>query len=372
MKNHRAIFLLCLSLTACRQVYEPPAVSHPPGYLVVEGFIENNGSDSTWLTLSRTVKLDSSTLVPENDAGVTIEGSDNTSFPLPQVASGRYGSALAALNGNTTYRVRITTTSGKEYTSDYVPLVRNPPIDSISWVRHDDPAHAGIQIYANTHDPLNNTHYYRWSYDECWQFHSTFESHYNYVPGQGVIELLDPNDFTCWKYNSSSNILLGTSSQLAQDVIYEAPVNLIPLNSQQIMVRYSILVRQYALTKDAFTWWQTMQKNTEQIGSIFGVQPSANPGNIHCLSDPSEQVLGYISGGNSRAQRIFITNDQVLPWAYSSGCVEWTTNKQTAESLWNLGYLVYYIEITSGIIHYSWKTCIDCTLTGTNVRPSFW
>ena len=370
MKKNCTILLLLF--TACRRAYDPPAITNPPNYLVVEGFIENNGTDSTYFTLSRTVKVDSSTFTPETGARVFVEGSDNTSYPLNDIGNGRYGAPLFSLNPSTTYRIHIFTNNGKQYASDYVSLISSPPIDSINWVRHDDPAHAGIQIYANTHDPRNNTHYYRWSYDECWQFHTTFESPYNYVPGQGVVAIANLNDWTCWRYNSSSDILLATSSQLAQDVIYEAPINLIPLSSQQIMVRYSILVRQYALTKEAFTWWQTMQKNTEQIGSIFGVQPSASSGNIHCISNPSEQVLGYVSGGNSRAQRIFITNDQVLPWDYNSGCVEWTTNKITVEQLWELGYLVYYVEVNTGIIHYSWKTCIDCTLTGTNVRPSFW
>ena len=173
--------------------------------------------------------------------------------------------------------------------------------------------------------------------------------------------------------SSGVPILLASSTQLAQDVIYKAPVNFIPAGSQQISVRYSILVTQYALTRDAFAWWQTLQKNTELIGSIFGVQPSANPGNIYCISDSSEQVLGYVGGGNTHSQRIFITNDQVLPWDYNSGCIDMVdSGKISINDLWNSGFLPYYIIPASGLIHYSFKTCIDCTLTGTNIRPSFW
>ena len=369
---HRRLTFLLLLLAACRQSYEPPAVAHPPNYLVVEGFIENNGTDSTYFTLSRTVKVDSSTFTPETGAKVYVEGSDNSFFRLTEVGNGRYGAPLTGLGGNTTYRLHIYTNDNKQYASDYVPLVQNPPIDSINWVRYDNDAHQGVGIYANTHDPQNNTHYYRWSYEECWEFHSAFESHYNFVSGQGVVPLLDVTDYYCWKYNNSSNILLGTSTQLSQDVIYEAPVNFIPLNSQQIMMRYSILVTQYALTKEAFAWWQIMQKNTEQIGSIFGVQPSANPGNIHCLSDTSEQVIGYVGGGNTRSQRIFITNDQVQPWNYQTDCNELDTIGVSPTDLWYSGYLVYFIIRGSGRIYFSTKACIDCTLTGTNVRPSFW
>jgi hypothetical protein len=369
-KNYTIILLL--SLAACRQTYEPPIIASPPNYLVVEGFIENNGTDSTVFTLSHTVKLDSNTFTPEPGATVTVEGSDNSAYTLGEMGNGNYGAALTSLNGATTYRLHILTTGGKQYASDYVPLVFDPPIDSINWVRLDNASYQGVRIYTNTHDPQNNTHYYRWKYQECWEFHSPFESAYNYVPGQGVVPLDPITDFVCWRYHNSTDIVLANSTQLAQDVIYEAPVVFLPLNSQQLSVRYSILVTQYALTEDAFSWWQILQKNTEQIGSLFGVQPSANTGNIHCLSDTAEQVLGYVGGGNSRSQRIFITNDQVLPWDYNSGCVTMSTNSENFGDLWTQGYLPYYIIQGSGTTVYAFKVCIDCTLSGTNIRPSFW
>lgn len=375
---YRWLPILLLPLAACKQTYAPPVVADPPVFLVVEGFIENNGTDSTVFTLSYTVKLDSSTFTPAPGATVTVEGSDNSSYPLGEVGNGKYGALLTTLNNSVTYRVHIFTAAGKQYASDYVPLVYNPPIDSISWVRQNNLPYQGIQIYANTHDPQNKTHYYSWKYQECWEFQSAFESYYTYVPGQGVIEDLNVNDFTCWKYNNATDILLANSTQLSSDVIYEAPITLIPLGSQQISIRYSILVTQYALTQDAFDWWQTLQKNTEQIGSIFGVQPSTNPGNIHCITDTTEQVLGYVYGGNSRSQRIFITNAQVQPWDYNSGCVADTTSRNSVYGLWTQGYLPWYITIgvpgnpSLPVIHYSTEQCIDCRFTGTNVPPSFW
>src|SRR5579872_4705160 len=106
------IFLLLVA--ACRQSYEPPAVAHPPNYLVVEGFIENNGTDSTFFTLSRTVKVDSSTFTPETCASVFVEGSDNTSYPLSDMGNGRYGAALTSLNSSVTYRIHIYTNNSKQ------------------------------------------------------------------------------------------------------------------------------------------------------------------------------------------------------------------------------------------------------------------
>lgn len=339
---------------------------------MVEGFIENNGTDSTVFNLSRTIRLDTNFYSPELGAALTVEGTDNSSWELGEIGDGRYGAQLAGLiNNNTSYRLHIRTRSGKQYASDYIPLVKDPPIDSISWRRRDDPPYAGIQIYANTHDPQNNTHYYRWTYGETWEFHSPFFATIKWDPVAQDLVLYHPNIISvCWHYDSSATVLLASSTQLAQDLIYEQPLVIVPLNSQQITVRYSILVKQYALTKDAFDWWQAMARNTELIGSIFGVQPSANKGNIRSLTDTSEIVLGFVSGGNTHSQRIFITRDQVAPWLYDPGCPSIPDTPYGLQAFIDRGYLPY--DETSTFDLMSWPRCIDCTLTGTNIRPSFW
>ncbi len=367
------IILFLLVAASCKQTYLPPAIAHPPNYLVVEGNIESNGTDTTTFTLSRTVKLDSNALVPETGAAVTVEGTDNSSYPLADSGKGAYRAPLTSLNPNVSYRLHIVTSAGKQYASDYVLLVKNPSIDSITWARVQTNVRDGVQIYANTHDPKNNTHYYRWDYQEVWQFHSKHEEIGRYTPGIGIHSVLDLNNYVCWHYQRSTDIVLTSDAQLGQDIVYNAPIVFIPNGSQQFQVRYSILVKQYALTKDAFAWWQKLQKNTEDLGSIFGVLPSANPGNIHCLTDTAEPVLGYVGGTNTHSQRIFITNDQAQPWQFNWDCDD--TKSKNAVEILDLamgGYLIWQVNRSDGYTYLAYKTCIDCTLTGINVKPSFW
>jgi hypothetical protein len=374
MNTYKTILTVCLLTSlACRQTYTPPAVANPPNYLVVEGFIDTNPGDTTMFTLSRTIKLDTNTHVPESGATVTVEGTDNSSFPLIEMSGGKYRAPLNTLNYNNSYRLHIKTTLGKEYASDYVPLVATPPIDSISWKRLETDVHQGIQIYANTHDPQNKTHYYRWDYTETWQFDMPYHAVIKFIPGTGIVPYSPNTISTCWKNDSAASILLGTSTQLSQDLIFEAPLVLVPLGSQQISVRYSVLVTQYSLTKEAFNWWQILQKNTEQIGSIFGVQPSANQGNLHCLTDAAELVLGFVSGGGVRSQRIFITKDQVLPWNYNNNCSDTPVagDLKTLTEWYTAGYLPWTFGLNNSVMMSS-ATCVDCTITGSNHRPLFW
>ena len=63
-----------------------------------------------------------------------------------------------------------------------------------------------------------------------------------------------------------------------------------------------------------------MKKNTEQTGSLFDPQPSQLSGNIHCLTDPNELVIGYVEITQEQTQRIFISSSEVSDWHYDPGC----------------------------------------------------
>ena len=371
MQGHKPIVLLLsfLAITlGCKQAYLPPVIKNPPINLVVEGFI-NSGPDSTYFDLSTTYLLsDSTATTPELGATVTVEGTDNTSYPLAEIGNGVYGTALPPLNTTTGYRLHIITTANKQYASDFVTPIPDPPIDSVNWIRTNN----GIQIYVNAHDPTNTAQYFRWEYQETWKFNSAYFATLQFV--HDSLQNYSPNKIaTCWHSDNSTRIIVGDATKLSKDVIYEAPIVNIPLNSQQISIKYSVLVKQYAITRAAYDWWGLLQTNTEDIGSIFGVQPSSNQGNLHCLTDTTEQVIGYVSAGNVRSQRLFITSDQVFPWDYINDCLEFKIPVDSMVYYYVTGFLpIDYADQGFGSIHIAWKTCVDCTLTGTNIQPPFW
>lgn len=358
---------------ACKDKYVPSIVSDKRSYLVVEGFI-NNGPDSTYITVSRTFKLDDTARVThELHARLTVEGKDNSSYPLTEWGNGQYGVPSLALNKTVQYRLHITTAAGKQYVSDYLDLKTSPPIDSVSWKRID----AGLQIYANTHDPQNASHYYRWDYMQTWEFNSFYFAELQWTNNQ--LNFLFPNPYyTCWKYGGNSNILTTSTTKLTQDRVAEYPLVLIPSNSWIISVRYSILVKQYVLTADAYNFWLDMQRNTEQIGSIFSPQPSGNKTNLHAVADSSEQVIGFISAGTLTKQRIFIIPSQIPNWTPGTyaNCEELDTRPDSARYFLQGGSYdpidYYFNDFGQQRLHYSSALCVDCRLTGVNQKPPFW
>jgi hypothetical protein len=169
---------------------------------------------------------------------------------------------------------------------------------------------------------------------------------------------------------------LGSSAKLKEDVINAAPTLYIPQHDKRISVLYSVLVTQYALDSSAYNYWNAMKGNTENVGSIFDPQPNLTSGNIHCVSDPSETVVGYIGAGNAVQQRIFIRNaDLPAGWNLLPNCVEYIV-PNIRDSLFfyfsNNSFIPYAADFTTGGFFSASGSCVDCTLTGTPVKPTFW
>ncbi len=369
------LLLLCIAF-ACRDPYKPDIVSSSESYLVVEGVL-NAGAGPTDIRLSRTFKLDDAAhFETENNALVMVEGKDNTTRQLTMSADGVYTSPDLGLVMDQEYRLHIVTTAGKEYLSDYVIAKKTPLIDSVSFRQNDK----GVQVYVTTHDHTNNTRYYLWNYDETWEIRSYYFSYYKYENGYTYpVDRTPAEDISrCWKYGSSQNILIGTSASYQVDSLPEAPVNFIGNGDEKLAIRYSTLIRQNALDKKGYEFYEMMKKNTENLGTIFDAQPSQIKGNIHSVSDPGEPVIGYLSASTTEEKRIFINATDLDSWRFNQFCPSYTiaNDADSIRTAYESGAEVYD-AVTLGIVVVSYlfsePACVDCTARGGSLnRPSYW
>jgi hypothetical protein len=365
---------LALWLIACKDPYRPDLISSSKSYLVVEGIL-NAGAGPTTIHLSRSFKLDdSATLRGESNATVMVEGKDNIVRHLIMTGDGSYTSDNLGLAINGEYRLRINTTDGKEYLSDYVVARQTPPIDSLSFEQNDK----GVEVQVSTHDPANNTRYYLWNFDETWEIWSFFYSFYKFENDQVVLRGPGDEVSTCWKYDFSNSILIGSSASLQSDAIYRAPLIFLPNGDEKLTVRYSILARQYALDKRAYEFYDMMRKNTESLGSIFDAQPSEIRGNIHNTADPGELVIGYVSACDVAEKRFFISKTQIRDWYYYQQCDETkiSNNIDSVRYAYTIGYSIYdAVFMGPFIVGYkvALEPCVDCRRRGGSLaRPSYW
>jgi hypothetical protein len=193
-----------------------------------------------------------------------------------------------------------------------------------------------------------------------------------------VLPRADPNSVLyCWGSEKSTRTITGSSTKLSDDVISMLPVAEVASGSIKLSARYSILVKQFALTAEAWSYWDVLKSNTEQLGSLFDPQPSQLKSNIRCVTHPGELVIGFVSAGRITEKRIFINRTDVNSWPYIPECMEiivpsdsvrfyfGPTNRYTPTTEWRVGNLLagYFASTTP---------CVDCTSIGTNIRPSFW
>jgi len=365
-----------MMLADCKVPYDPTLKSSDTNALVVEGNID--GSVPFVIKLSRSRMLtngDTAARKYELGAKVIIEDNHQDTYPLTEEGNGIYSSLnTLPLNPSYQYRLHIFTSNKEEYESDFVPFKSSPAIDSIGWNLND----GGVQVYVNTHDPNNSTTYYRWEYKETWEFHSLYYSNYQYNPPDSTVIPRTVQIYTCWHTDSSTSIFLGSSAKLSSDVIYEMPLPYIPDHDQRLSILYSILVKQYALDVNGYNYWLAMKNNTENIGSIFDPQPNETVGNIHCVTNPAELVVGYINAGNTVEKRVFISNSSLpTDWNQLQICSPEKLVPNIKDSLYfyfGFGYVpVDLTSIQTQLLYTGYeRECVDCTINGTNVKPSFW
>ena len=360
-------------LSTCKIPYEPKLKSSDTNSLVVEGYID--GSVPMIIKLSRSRQLtngDTAARKYELGARVVVEDDKQDSYPLSELGNGVYSSVYTLpLNTSNHYRLHIFTSGNEEYLSDFVPFKPSPPIDSIGWNSKDD----GVQIYVNTHDPNNATTYYRWEYSETWEYTSHYYSSFEFDPVNNTVIPRTQQVYYCWQTDSSTSILLGSSAKLSSDVINEMPLVYIQPHDERLSDLYSIWVKQYALDLNGYNYWSAMKSNTESVGSIFDPQPNETVGNIHCVTNPAEQVVGYINAGNTLEKRVFISNSSIPSgWNIFPYCPLKNVPNIPDSLEAYFSSLLVPIEAAPGDTYSgSSPDCVDCrTHGGVTIKPSFW
>jgi hypothetical protein len=388
--------LILFATTQCRDAYNVTPATNGNGSLVVEGVLNANGIST--INLSRTTRLSDKRIAPEIGAVMVIESSGGNIYLMHELRGGGvYESDSLTLDPAQKYRLRIQTINNREYVSDFRNYLITPVIDSISWEQDV----TGVNIFAHARDNANSTQFYKLDYEETWEFHSDYRASLKFTPIEpgpdGVKfaleyirpdQLTDPGLFTCYNSRVSTGInIVSTESLDVSEVFYR--IRSIPAASIELSVLYSMKLKQYALSKEGYEFFAKMKRNTESLGSIFDAQPSELIGNITCITDPSEMVIGFVDVTTVESKRVFINNESLQSWGYELGCKAFFDP--------NRGFSDYPYPNDPGLFNHiaerdivptipaetgpggavikffaNKRVCVDCTMRGTNVKPDFW
>ncbi|MCJ7448628.1 MAG: DUF4249 domain-containing protein [Bacteroidales bacterium] len=345
-----------------------PEIEEDKALLVVEGLITDQYRTNT-IKVSTSLPL-GKILVPKPVKGckVSITDKHGMKYDLKESSPGTYITDSTKFHGqvNDIYTLTIQT-NNRTFVSNPMEMKPVPLIDSVYYEKTiiDESNEFGIplegcQIYIDSHDPLKECLYFRWNFTETWEFHLPFS-----VPNR-----------VCWKTNNSDKIFIKNTSLYNQARVTKFPIKFISNETDRLKVKYSILVTQYSLNKDEYTYWEKVKNVSENVGGLYDVTPMSIPSNIHCFEDPDEPVLGYFSVSALTQNRIFIQDKFLGSPNFYSQCVPGDT-VFGLKPIPGLNVSVWIIEDHTFAppiyrITTPYRRCADCTAEGFIRKPPFW
>lgn len=375
------IFLLTLS---CVDPYEIKD-SLSTNMLVVEGVISNQLKRHQ-IFLSRATALGDKKLVREEGATVTISDQNGNTILLSEQSPGIYETPELSAQAGNTYTLHIKTGEGNEYASREVPFKDGPDIGDVypRYVYNDDAGSKGIQIYVDTEDPASQTHFYRWNWIETYQVNAPFPSVWVWI-GNNSVEPRWKGIDTCYATDTLRNILIRNTKDLDQDKVTGQTLQFIPEYSHVFRHRYSILVQQFCLSEESYSYWENLRTISEQQGSLSDIQPGSLPGNIHSITNTDETVLGYFEACRVSEKRIFFSAIDFyaaglkMPGPFRSYCYDIApilVPQSELDEQWKKYEHTHHIwdafgNVPNTTFQFMPKSCCDCRDQGPTERPSY-
>ncbi|MBX2826746.1 MAG: DUF4249 domain-containing protein [Flavobacteriaceae bacterium] len=366
--------------------------------LVIEAIITDEDKQHEIL-LSRTYEFEADGPTPETGATVTVESSAGT-IVFEETENGRYvsESSFAAVP-NVDYQLKIRTSDGKAYNSNNTQLTKQTDIGALYAERVvDDIGNDGVSIFVDSFDPEGESQFYRFTYVETfkviaplWRLEDLIVIDPTWP--ECSVELVNKEEEkrVCFRTESSTEIVLGNTTSLNEDRLERFQVRRINRDDYRITHRYSVLVRQFVQSREAYTYYETLQEFSGQ-GSIFSQsQPGFFDGNIVSESNSEEKVVGFFEVSHVATQRVFFNFRDLIPEGplppYVSACTEFAPPRDLGHPTDACGSLIFGLlngeivytrdnpvpETTEvGPYFVAQTVCGDCTQLGTNVIPEFW
>lgn len=264
---------------------------------------------------------------------------------------------------------------GETYVSDWLQPNPAPVIKDISF----EPDERNVTVFVDLEASLEGSGYIGFMYDEAWKFHSDFypewyvdTSTWTYINAMEV-QYEYPN-YWCYRNMSNQNIVLLDYTSLEGRDIHHFPVQTFSRSDSRNHQRYSINVKAFTLSKEAFQFNKQMQEISDIGGDLFTPEPGAIPGNLVCESHPEKEVMGLVLAGDMTSKRAYMYGDYYIYYEpyYDFSRV---SQPQMPKFYYDMGYRpIKTVRSEEGdFVGWQHESCINCLLRGgTKTKPDFW
>ncbi|WP_411030555.1 DUF4249 domain-containing protein [Spongiimicrobium sp. 3-5] len=394
--NNLSKIILILAIGwACQNCTEPfePKTETFESALVIEATITNE-LKAHEILLSRTFRFEEDGPITESGASVSITDDTQNTYLFEETAPGTYSAtAPFAAEPNREYVLSVTTNDGRAYTSTPTRLTATTQIDNMYAERiTNDNGVEGMAIFVDSFDPSGNSQYYRYKYEETyriiaprWGPSDLFLD--TTVPCGVKIERRQTEERTCYTTDLSNSIIITSTNSFTEDRVTRFPVRFINRNNYIMSHRYTILVKQFVQSPEAFTFFETLRDFSGSESLFSETQPGFFAGNVTSVDNRDEKVLGYFDIASVVERRLFFNYADFFPGEdlppYIDPC-----NDSAPPLVSRSGSCVLSVFVANNQIRYLTsnddaglgegphkvvpRVCGDCTVLGAIEVPEFW
>lgn len=392
-------FFMVLCLFSCVEPFDIPFVedeseSTIEKLLVVEATITNELKQHD-VFLSSGNSFESEGIQFVQNAEVSISDNLGNIINFSEIAPGHYQSQIAfQAVSDVEYQLFITS-GGKNYEAAPTSLPDSATIENIKAERITTDLNAeGVAIYIDANFDDIGTPFLRYQYEETYKIIAPLWSPFDMI-------VTDPNppfafdlipreqeERVCYGTRVSNDIIQSEGFDVSGNTLNNVLVRFISRDDFIISHRYSILVKQFVQSPDAFAFYQTLNDFSSDESVFTDIQPGFIQGNILNMADSSEKVIGFFEVANVSETRMFFNYEDLFPDEdlppYAITCSFLSApptitpaNTSPLKDIIESGDFVY-VRDTNGTVEdggpyfVARRACGDCTALGSNVVPEFW
>jgi hypothetical protein len=399
MKNRKLYFILILiigiSTYSCVEPFDIKTTTFE-SVLVVKATITSEIKHQQ-INLSRTFPLEENGPSEERYANIMIIDTQGNTFNFSEISPGKYiSNEIFGAVSNTNYLLKIETADGKSYTSEQAQLTNSSQINNVYAESFEDGY--GATIFVDSYNSNGDSRFYKYEFEETYKIIAPKWSIWDLEvistnPPQFELVLRDENTRVCYNTNYSKGIIQTETNNFSEDRVTKFPIRSLTVDDMEIAYRYSILVKQYVQSQEAYTFYKTLSELSNSESLFSQNQPGFFNGNIHLDNYPNEKIIGFFEVCSVSTKRIFIDPVELglkmyFPRPYPSTCEyiapqvnpprgdiqlhEYIQSKTLKFYEINDGTSIEPIVEPGGPYVMVPYACGDCTVIATNVVPEFW
>lgn len=327
------ILLLLLTLCSCVNIFQPD-ITGSEGELVVSGTITDL-EEKQYVYLSRTQAIGDNTEIQRvSGASVSIVDDQGLIILLVEESPGIYATSgnVKGIIGRS-YHVEFDLDE-HHYESTAELMIKGGEISDVHASYEDRfviPGTSKVEefVVAFFADIQNSdseaSNFYKYDWDAVYTIEVPFKTAMDSCRGA-----TDGHPFIpiCYVSESSEKFLNILSLNDYGAALYPKHFVTTVAPNIRFMLRFSINVKQYSLTPQAYDYWESVKRLTESTGSMFDPPPTRIVGNVRSTSRPQEKVHGYFMASSVAQLRKFFPGELVtaeLSHFYDCDCEPWRT-----------------------------------------------